>query len=122
MKLSKSGCLLIAVLVLSLVSCSKERVSDASESLQTSFQSAAPEVQKAIESVGASLKQGQYAEATRTLAPVIQRPLTDPQRQAIGLTLQHINQEIGKNPALDTKEMYDLRVKMFQAVHGGPRF
>lgn len=122
MKPANSSYLLIIALVLALVSCSKERVSDATEKLESSFQVATPEVQKAIESVNASLKQRNYAEATRTLAPVIQHPLTDAQRQAIGLTLQQINQEVGRNPALDTKEMYDLRAKMFQAVHGGPRF
>jgi hypothetical protein len=73
--------------------------------------------------VNASLKAGDYAEATRALAPLVtQRPLTDAQKQAVGLALQQVNQAMAANAALDTKEMYELRAKMFQAVHSGPRF
>ena len=40
----------------------------------------------------------------------------------VGLALQQIHQSIATNPKLDTKEMYELRKKMFEAVHSGPRF
>ena len=36
--------------------------------------------------------------------------------------LQQINKSSAANPKLDTKEMYELRAKMFQAVHGTARF
>ena len=76
-----------------------------------------------IETVTTSLKAANYLEATRALEPIVNgRPLTDPQKQAIGVALQQINQAIAANPSLDTKEMYELRAKMFQAVHRGPRF
>ena len=123
----KSSLLLIFVvapaLAVCLVSCSKEPKADATQPLQQSFQTAEPEIKKAIETVNASLKAGNYADATKTLAPVItQRPLTDAQRQAVGLALQQINQAVSANPTLDTKEMYEMRAKMFEAVHRGPRF
>jgi hypothetical protein len=53
---------------------------------------------------------------------VANRPLTDPQRQAVGIALQQINKAIAVNPALDTKEMYELRAKMYRAYDSGKRF
>ena len=111
-------------LVLGGVGCRKEAPPDATQPLQQSFQAAEPEVQRAIAQVNTQLKAGQYAEATRTLAPVVEhRNLSEPQKQAIGVALQQINRSIAANPQLDTKEMYELRAKMFHAVHqSGKRF
>lgn len=110
-------------LALLLTGCKKDAQADATQPLQQSFQAAEPEVKTAIDTVATSLKAGNYAEATRALAPVVtQRPLTEPQRQAVGVALKQINDAIAANPALDTKEAFDLRVKMFRAVHDGPRF
>jgi Flp pilus assembly protein TadD len=105
------------------MSCSKESEVDAAQPLEESFQSAEPKVQQAIETVTTSLRAGEYAEATRALEPIVSdRPLTVEQKQAVGVALQQINQAVAADPALDTKEMYDLRAKMFRAVHSGPRF
>jgi hypothetical protein len=115
--------LVVPALALFLVSCKKEVQTDATQPLQQSFQTAEPEVKQTIAAVNASLKAGAYAEATKVLAPLVtQRPLTDAQKQAVGLALQQVNQAMAANAALDTKEMYELRAKMFQAVHSGPRF
>lgn len=96
---------------------------DASQPLEQSFQTAEPQVQQAVNQATTQLKAGQYAEATRTLAPVVSgRPLTDSQKRAVGLALQQISQSMTANPTLDTREMYELRKKMFKAVHSGPRF
>lgn len=116
--------LLLITLVCSALSCrEQEAPADASKPLQQSFQTAEPEVQQAIRTVTTDLKAGNYAEATRKLAPVVDgRRLTEPQKQAVGIALKQINQAIAANPSLDTKEMYDLRAKMFQAVYSGPRF
>ena len=125
MKLLHSPSLiLVAVLAMFLVACSKtETKTDATQPLQQSFESAAPEVKQAIENVNASLKAGNYAEATKVLSPLVDgRPLTDAQKQAVGMALRQVNQAMAVNPSLDTKEMYELRAKMFQAVHSGPRF
>ena len=106
-----------------LLSCQKKVQADATQPLQQSFQAAEPEVKSAIETVNLNLKAGNYTEASRALAPIVIRPnLTDPQKQAIGIALQQMNQAIAANPALDTKEMYELRAKMFRAVDGGKRF
>ena len=116
---------LLAAMLLApvLLSCNKQGGTDATKPLQQTFQTAEPEVKQAIETVSTSLKAGNYAEASRALAPVVStHNLTDPQRQAVGLALQQINQAIAANPALDTKEMYDLRAKMFKAYDGGKRF
>ena len=116
----------IAVLALALGSMSckkKDAQADATRPLQQSFQTAEPETKQVIETVNTSLKAGNYTEATRALAPVVsRRNLTEPQKQAIGVALKQINQAIAANPALDTKEMYELRQKMFRAVDGGSRF
>ena len=115
--------LVLPHLAFCLVSCKKEVQTDATQPLQQSFQTAEPEVKQTIAAVNASLKAGDYAEATKALAPLVaQRPLTDAQKQAVGLALQQVNQAMAANAALDSKEMYELRAKMFQAVHSGPRF
>ena len=111
-----------AALALCAVSCKKSSQTDATQPLQQSFQTAEPEVKTAIDTVTSNLKAQNYAEATRALAPVITRPLTDQQKQAVGVALKQINDAVAANPALDTKEMYEMRAKMFQAVHRGPRF
>ena len=111
------------VLSLPVAGCKKDARADASVPLQQSFQTAEPEVKKAITTVTASLQSGNYTDATRALAPVVtQRTLTPTQKQAVGVALQQINQAIAANPALDTKEMYELRKQMFSAVQSGPRF
>ncbi|MEO6183372.1 MAG: hypothetical protein ABIP71_09785 [Verrucomicrobiota bacterium] len=115
--------LFVAATALLLVSCKMEAKTDATQTLRQSFQTADPEVKKAIETVNNSLKTANYSEAARTLAPLVdQRPMTDAQKQAVGVALQQINQAMAVNPALDTKEMYELRAKMFHAVQSGPRF
>jgi uncharacterized caspase-like protein len=114
----------LGALALGFISgCSKHEKADATQALQQSFQTAEPEVKQAIESVNSNLKTGNYAEASRALAPIVTtRNLTDPQRQAVGTALQQISQAIAANPALDTKEMYELRLKMYRAYDGGKRF
>ena len=114
---------LAAVACLGFVGCGGAAKTDATQPLQQSFQTAEPEVKKTIETVSTSLKSGNYADATKALAPLVTgRPLTDAQKQAVGLALQQVNEAYAANPALDTKEMYELRLKMFEAVHRGPRF
>lgn len=115
--------LVLTALALCLVSCKKEVLTDATQPLQQSFQAAEPEVKQTIATINASLKAGNYVEATKALAPLVtRRPLTDAQKQAVGLALQQVNQAMAVNAALDTREMYELRAQMFQAVHNGPRF
>ena len=114
-----------AVLTLVVVSCGrKETQVDATQPLQQSFKTAEPQVKQAIEAVNVHLQARDYTAAARTLAPVVlQQRLTEPERQAVGVALEQINQGIAANRSLDTKEMYELRSKMFHAVHhGGPRF
>ena len=109
----------VIALVLIAASCKREQKTDATRPLQQSFDQAEPQVKQSIQVVTVSLKAGNYGEAARVLAPVVSgRKLTEPQKQAIGLALQQINQALAANPALDTKEMYELRLKMFQAVDG----
>lgn len=119
-----SFCVILPLCGMALTSgCKPQGQVDATQPLQQSFQAAEPEVQKAITTVTTSLKAGNYAQATRALAPLVeQRRMTVPQKEAVGVALRQINQAVAANPALDTKEMYDLRAKMFQAVHSGPRF
>jgi hypothetical protein len=111
------------ILGLGGMGCRKEAQVDATRQLQQSFQAAEPEVKKTMETVTINLNAGNYTEATRALAPVVsQRALTEPQKQAVGVALQQINQAIAANPKLDTKEMYELRARMFQATRGAQRF
>ena len=115
---------LTAVLAAAGSGCNKKSLTvDASQPLQESFQAAEPEVKQAIEAATTSLKAGHYAEATQALAPVVDaRALTEPQKQAVGMAIQQINQAIAADPSLDTKEMYELRERMFQATRRGSRF
>jgi len=125
MKLLKFiSCFSVPALALCLAGCKKEEVkADASQPLQQSFQAAEPEVKQAIDTVTSNLKSGNYVEASRALAPVVAtHNLTEPQRQAVGVAIQEIGQAIAANPALDTKEMYELRAKLYKAYDGGKRF
>ncbi len=115
--------LLATALLLAGAGCRRQAATDATQPLQQSFQTSEPEVQKAITTATTGLKAGNYAEATRALAPVVtQRPLTDDQRRAVGLALKQLNDAIAANPSLDSKELYELRARMFKAVDSGPRF
>lgn len=115
--------LVVLALVSCLVGCRRTTTVDATQPLQQSFQTAEPEVQEAIARVNSSLKASDYATATKALAPLVsERPLTGPQREAVGVALQQINQAVAANPSLDTKEMYELRAQMFQAMRRGSRF
>ena len=121
--LSFLPCFVAFALLPTLLGCSKHGSADATHQLQQSFQTAEPEVKQGIEAVNSNLKAGNYAEASKALAPIVtSRNLTDPQRQAVGVALQQISQAIAANPALDTKEMYDLRLKMYRAYDSGKRF
>ena len=92
---------------------------DASQPLEQSFQAAEPESKQAIAAVSASLQSGDFAEAARAVQPVLTgRNLTAPQRQAVGLMFQQISQAVAANPSLDSKELYDLRVKLAKAARG----
>ncbi|MDD1650963.1 MAG: hypothetical protein LUO80_11340, partial [Methylococcaceae bacterium] len=111
-------------LIFGLMACKKNTdQADATQPLQQSFQSAEPPVQQAIATATTSLKAGNYSEATRALTPVVtSRQLTEAQKQAVGVALKQINQAIAANPKLDSKEMYEMRQKLFQAVRGNSRF
>lgn len=101
----------------------KEKQVNAVVPLQESFQAADAEVKKAVTATASSLQAGNYVEAARALDPIVsRRVLTPSQKQAVGMTLQQINQAVAANPQLDTKEMYELRARMFRAVQSGPRF
>ncbi len=118
--LAAAVCVVCAVLA---TGCQKAARTDATQALAKSFQAAEPEARQAIQRVNTSLNAGNITEATRTLAPVIEgRNLTQAQKEAVGVALQQINKAIAANPALDTKEMYELRAKMFHTVHSGPGF
>ena len=96
---------------------------DATQPLADSFQAAEPEVKQTIQTVNTSLKSGDYLAAARAMEPVLtRRDLTEPQKQAIGLALSQMNQAIAANPSLDSKELYELRARMFQAMRGKSRF
>ena len=91
----------LAAIAVGAPACGKQAVPDATQPLQQSFQTAAPEVQQVIARVNTQLKAGQVAEATRTLAPVVTgRPLNDAQRQAVGVALQQINKAVAANHSM----------------------
>ena len=115
-------CVLFALCVcaLGLLGCHKEQETrvDASQPLERSFQ-AEPETKQAIAAVKGNLQSGNYAEAARAIEPVLTgRKLTAPQGEAVGLMFQQISQAVAANPALDSKELYELRVKLAHAARG----
>ena len=112
-----------SALALSLASCKKQNPGDATQPLKETFQQAEPEIKKTIERVDTSLKAGNVPEATRALESIVTgRDMTQAQKDAVGVALNRINQAIAANPALDTKEMYELRAKMFKSLQSGSRF
>jgi len=108
---------------LCLLGCHKEARVDASRSLEQSFHTAEPAVKQAITTATASLKAGDYTDMARTLNPVLTgRELTPEQKEAAGLLFRQINQALAANPNLDSKELYELRLKLHRGVTGGKRF
>ncbi len=106
-------------LAFGLVACKKETKVDATKPLEQSFATAAPEVQQNVQAVTANLKSGNYVEAVRRLDPVLNTAnLTPEQTQAVGVALKQVNDAVAANPNLDTKEMYEMRKKMFFKVYG----
>jgi hypothetical protein len=122
--MKKCGILISLLLVLSVPGCGKKLASvDATQLLEQSFQTAEPAVQQAVNTATTSLKAGNYTDAARALKPVVDgRPLTAPQSEAVNLALEQFNQAIETDPRLDTKEMYELRAKMFNATHPPDKF
>ena len=111
--------LMMGAFALCLLSCKKETQVDASQALEQSFQASEPEAKQAITKATTSLKAGMYVEAGRALDPVLAgRKLTAPQRHAVDLMFQQINQSIATNPSLDSKELYELRVRLARAARG----
>ena len=102
--------------------CARKPASDAGQSLKESFQSTDLATRQAVEAATSQLKSANYAAAAQSLAPLLNQPLNASQKQAIGLALQEMNRALEKNPALDTREMYELRRNLFRAVDGGSRF
>lgn len=105
------------------MSACKQKSNDASQPLTQSFEAAEPATKQAIQSVSTHLKSGNYTEAAKSLVPVLnQTSFTPDQKRAIGLALDQMNKAVQENPTLDTKEMYDLRQRMFRAVHNAKEF
>ncbi|MCX8091655.1 MAG: hypothetical protein N3I86_12125 [Verrucomicrobiae bacterium] len=115
----------VALCILGTPGCGDKKTPvEATGALQDAFQSAEPQTRQTIETVNQHLRAGDYTAAARHLVPVVmQRPLTAPEREAVAQALEQINRGVAANPVQDTKEMYELRAKLFQAIHrGGPRF
>jgi len=113
--------LAVLAFTLCLLGCTREKDPrvDATRPLEQSFQATEPEVRQAVVTVTTSLKAGNYTEAARALEPVLaRRKLTPQQKEAIGLLFQQISQAVAANPSLDSKELYELRRKMFRAARG----
>ena len=113
------SCAAVCICALLLLSCKQDGHADATQPLQQSFQTAGPAVTQAIASVTTSLKSGNYTEAGRALEPVLAgRKLTAEQQKAIGVLFNQISQAVSANPALDSKELYELRVRLAKAARG----
>jgi hypothetical protein len=106
------------------IGCSKtEAPVDATKPLEESFKVAEPAVRTTIQTVNTKLTEGNYFAAAQAMEPVLAQPnLTEPQKQAIALALSQMNQAVAANPAIDSKEFYDARARMFQAMRGNSRF
>jgi hypothetical protein len=115
------GCLALWGCVLCLLSCKQHQEPrvDASRPLEQSFQSSEPETKQALATAQTSLKSGSYVEACRAMEPLLAgRRLSDDQRRAVGLMFQQINQAIATNPNLESKELYEWRVRLAHAARG----
>ncbi len=84
------------------MSCGRKATqADATKALQQSFKAAAPEVRQAIQVVNTHLQAKDYTAAAKALAPVVvQQRLTEPEKQAVGVALEQINQAIAASPPI----------------------
>jgi hypothetical protein len=110
----------LAAAALSLTGCGREKPSpvDATKVLEKSHENSNPAVKQAIQAANESLRAGRYQEALRTLAPIASHTdMTAAQKDAYSAALKQISDGFAANPSLDSKEMYELRRQMFQAVY-----
>ena len=120
---AKSSFLILLALTL-VAGCSKSEppVVDTTPTLLQAFETAAPNLKQSAEAVATNLKAKNYTEATKGLEPLVASPqLTDPQKQAILVTIQQISESIAGDPKLDTPEMAALRSRMFSTLRRGSR-
>jgi hypothetical protein len=123
MKVSGFHLLLIIAITPMLGGCKRNPNAEVGKQLQASFQTAEPEIKQAAQTLSTSLAANNYAEAARAIDPIVARgELTQQQKIALSSALTRMNNAVAANPALDTKEMYDLRAKMTQALTTKSRF
>jgi hypothetical protein len=112
---------LLFLCALSLLTCgckkSEPPVADTSPALQQAFESADPALKERVAAVAADVKAKKLVDATKALDQLVSSArLTDAQAQAISNTILEMNEVAANNPEVDSKEMYDLRSKMFQSL------
>jgi hypothetical protein len=118
--LTITASVIAAVLVIGLAGCKKEAKVDATKPLEQSFQAASPEVKATIQAANKSLQAGNYGAATEALLPAVNgQQLTEPQRQALALSLKQINQAIAANPGLDSADLSRKRRQIFDRIYRG---
>ena len=114
----RGPCVALFCILAVLSGCGKKEKIDATVPLQQSFEKSDPEVKKTVDAVNENLKNKKYAEALKTLTPVVsQTNLSAQQRDAIGAVLQQVTTAAAEDPALNTKEMYQLRLQLVQKLH-----
>lgn len=85
--------------------------------LNESFRTGSPETQSQITAAASHLQSGDYRSAALALAPVVsEQQLTEAQRAAVSAALVKLNQAAATDPKLNTRDMYEARAKMFQAL------
>ena len=109
----------VAALAVCLAACQKSPEGvDATRLLSQAFDTAQPEVKQNIRATVTGLQSKDYLEALRslTIAVANSSTLTEEQKHAAGVALQQVNQAVGANPALDSKEMHEQRTKLTAAL------
>jgi hypothetical protein len=110
--------LVLALATLLVLSCRRQDDSqNPAGMLNESFRTGSPETQSQITAASSHLQSGDYRSAALALAPVVsQQQLTEAQRAAVSAALVQMNQAVATDPKLNTRDMYEARAKMFQAL------
>jgi hypothetical protein len=91
----------------------------AAQQLQQTYEMAEAPVKQDVAHATAALRSGDYAAAIITMDRVTRtQPVSEAQKQAVGVLIQQTRQAVKQNPKLNSPELYKAMSDLVIRVHG----
>jgi outer membrane protein assembly factor BamD (BamD/ComL family) len=103
-----------------LAGCGKSRSPEAAaQQLQQTYEMAEAPVKQDVAQATAALRSGDYAAAIIMMDRVTRtQPVSEAQKQAVGVLIQQTRQAVKQNPELNSPELYKAMSDLVIRVHG----